>query len=99
MPFVVIYGLSYFFTEFGPNSTTFIYPSEVFPVRVRTTGHGIAAAMGKLGGFLGVFLFPYLMHWKGLLGAESAAAIACVLGLLVTWWMLPETKGKSLEAI
>jgi MFS transporter, PHS family, inorganic phosphate transporter len=64
-PFVVIYGLSYFFTEFGPNSTTFIYPSEIFPVRVRTTGHGIAAAMGKLGGFLGVFLFPYLMHWRG----------------------------------
>ena len=49
-------------------------------MRVRTTGHGIAAAMGKLGGFLGVFLFPYLMGWKGLLGAESAAAIASVWG-------------------
>lgn len=23
------------------------YPSEIFPVRVRTTGHGIAAALGK----------------------------------------------------
>ncbi len=99
VPFVIIYGLSYFFTEFGPNATTFIYPSEIFPVRVRTTGHGIAAAMGKLGGFAGVFVFPYLLHWKGLLGAESAAAIASVLGLLVTWGMLPETKGKSLEAI
>jgi MFS transporter, PHS family, inorganic phosphate transporter len=99
MPFVIIYGLSFFFTEFGPNSTTFVYPSEVFPVKVRTTGHGIAAAMGKLGGFGGVFVFPYLLHWKGLLGAESAAAIACVIGLIVTLTMLPETKGKSLEAI
>ena len=98
-PFLVIYGLSYFFTEFGPNATTFVYPSEIFPVRVRTTGHGIAAAMGKLGGFVGVFVFPYLMHWKGLLGAESAAAIASVLGLVVTATMLPETKGKSLEEI
>jgi nitrate/nitrite transporter NarK len=53
VPFLVIYGLSFFFTEFGPNSTTFVYPSEIFPVRVRTTGHGIAAAMGKLGGFAG----------------------------------------------
>jgi hypothetical protein len=34
-----------------------------------------------------------------LLGAESAAAIASVLGLLVTIALLPETKGKSLEAI
>jgi MFS transporter, PHS family, inorganic phosphate transporter len=99
IPFLVIYGFSFFFTEFGPNATTFVYPSEVFPVQVRTTGHGIAAAMGKLGGFLGVFIFPYLMNWKGLLGAESAAAIASVLGLIVTVAMLPETKGKSLEAI
>jgi MFS family permease len=98
-PFLVIYGLSYFFTEFGPNATTFVYPSEIFPVRVRTTGHGIAAAMGKLGGFLGVFVFPYLMHWRGLMGAESAAAIASVLGLVVTVTMLPEPMGKSLEEI
>jgi MFS family permease len=46
-PFLAIYGLSYFFTEFGPNATTFVYPSEIFPVRVRTTGHGIAAAIGN----------------------------------------------------
>jgi nitrate/nitrite transporter NarK len=98
-PFLLIYGLSYFFTEFGPNATTFVYPSEIFPVRVRTTGHGIAAAMGKLGGFLGVFVFPYLMNWKGLLGAESAAAIASLLGLLVTAITLPEPKGKSLEEL
>ena len=99
VPFLLIYGLSFFFTEFGPNATTFVYPSEIFPVRVRTTGHGIAAAMGKLGGFLGVFLFPFLVHWKGLLGAESAAAIASVLGFIITGTMLPETKGKSLEEI
>ena len=57
IPFVLIYGTSFFFTEFGPNATTFIYPSEIFPVRARTTGHGIAAALGKVGGFFGVFLF------------------------------------------
>jgi nitrate/nitrite transporter NarK len=99
VPFLIIYGFSFFFTEFGPNATTFVYPSEIFPVRVRTTGHGIAAAVGKLGGFAGVFVFPYLLAWKGLLGAESAAAIASALGLVVTLTMLPETKGKSLEEI
>ena len=99
VPFVLIYGTSFFFTEFGPNATTFVYPSEIFPVRVRTTAHGVAAAVGKIGGFFGVFLFPYLMHWKGLPAAEAAAAIASAIGLLVTIFLLPETKGKSLEEL
>ena len=98
-PFLIIYGLSYFFTEFGPNATTFIYPAELFPVEGRTTGHGIASAAGKIGGFVGVFTFPLLMAWHGLLTAELGAAIASVLGLAVTFTMLPETKGRSLEEL
>jgi MFS family permease len=99
VPFLIIYGISYFFTEFGPNATTFVYPAEIFPVEGRTTGHGIAAAAGKLGGFVGVFLFPILMSWHGLFSAELAAAGVSVLGLLVTVWMLPETKSLSLEEL
>jgi MFS transporter, PHS family, inorganic phosphate transporter len=97
--FLLIYGLSYFFTEFGPNATTFVYPSEIFPVKVRTTAHGIAAALGKIGGFVGVFTFPFFMHGKGLPAAEGAAAIVSILGLVVTIFLLPETKGKSLEEL
>jgi len=99
VPFIIIYGISYFFTEFGPNSTTFVYPAEIFPVASRTTGHGIAAATGKVGGFLGVFLFPILMSWGGLTAAEAAAATVSVFGAIVTLTMLPETKGKSLEEL
>jgi PHS family inorganic phosphate transporter-like MFS transporter len=99
IPFVVIYGLSFFFTEFGPNATTFVYPSEIFPVKVRTSAHGIAAAMGKMGGFLGVFLFPYLLKWRGLTAAELAAAAASLIGLVATLMLLPETKGRSLEEL
>jgi len=99
VPFLVTYGISYFFTEFGPNSTTFLYPAELFPGKARATGHGIAAAAGKLGGFFGVFLFPIFMSWNGLFAAESAAAIASLLGIAVTICMLPETKGLSLEEL
>lgn len=98
-PFLIIYGISYFFTEFGPNATTFVYPAELFPVEGRTTGHGIASATGKIGGFAGVFTFPLLMSWHGLLSAELGAAIASAIGLLVTLAMLPETKGRSLEEL
>ena len=58
VPFRLVYGVSYFFTEFGQNMTTFVMPSELYPVTMRTTGHGISVGVGKLGAFIGVFLFP-----------------------------------------
>ncbi len=61
LPFILLYGISYFFTEFGPNTTTFVYPAEIFPVEVRTTGHGISAGAGKMGAFAGAFLFPDML--------------------------------------
>ncbi|HTU05919.1 MAG TPA: MFS transporter, partial [Trebonia sp.] len=75
-PFIILYGISYFFTEFGPNTTTFIYPAEVFPVEVRTTGHGISAGMGKMGAFAGAYLFPDMLasSW-GIRGAMIVAGI------------------------
>ena len=97
--FLIVYGVSYFFTEFGPNSTTFVYPAELFPVETRTTGHGIASAAGKIGGFIGVFLFPIFMSHGGLSLAEGVAALVSLLGLAVTIFMLPETKGLSLEEL
>jgi PHS family inorganic phosphate transporter-like MFS transporter len=36
LPFLFVYGISYFFTEFEPNATTFVYPAEIFPVKGRT---------------------------------------------------------------
>ena len=47
--FVIVFTLMQFFQNFGPNTTTFIYPGELFPTRFRSTCHGISAAMGKLG--------------------------------------------------
>lgn len=97
--FVVLYGISYFFTEFGPNTTTFIYPAEIFPVEVRTTGHGLSAAAGKMGAFAGAFLFPDMLSAWGIRGAEVVAAIGCLVGLAVTLVCLPEPKGMTLEEI
>lgn len=99
LPFLLVYGVSYFFTEFGPNVTTFVYPAEVFPVMVRTTGHGIAAALGKTGAFIGAFAFPFLLASFHLQGAMLAAAIVSVAGLLLTIFTLPEPNQRSLEEI
>src|SRR2546421_2186019 len=99
LPFLLVYGVSYFFTEFGPNVTTFVYPAEIFPVMVRTTAHGIAAALGKVGAFIGAFAFPYLLSNFHLQVAMAAAAIVSVAGLALTIFTLPEPNQRSLEEI
>jgi MFS transporter, PHS family, inorganic phosphate transporter len=98
--FILLYGVSYFFTQFGPNTTTFVYPAELFPVEVRTTGHGISAGAGKMGAFLGAFLFPdFLASSLGLRGAEIIAGVVAAAGLVLTLLLLPEPMGKSLEEL
>lgn len=97
-PFLAIFGLSYFFVQFGPNTTTFVMPSEVFPVSQRTTGHGMAAGIGKLGAFIGVFVVPHLQAGIGLRGMLGVAAGAAGLGYLLTL-VLPEPARRSLDEI
>ena len=98
VPFLLAYGISYFFTEFGPNVTTFVLPGELFPTRLRATGHGISAGVGKLGAFIGVFLFPVLQHALGLRYTLLLTAGISVLGALLTL-VLPEPAGRTLEEI
>ena len=40
VPFLLVYGVSYFFTEFGPNMTTFVMPSELPPLTAVPTPAG-----------------------------------------------------------
>ncbi len=98
LPFLAVYGVSYFFTEFGPNVTTFVLPGELYPVSVRATGHGISAGIGKFGAFIGVFLFPLLQSSFHLRGTLLLTAGVAVVGALLTL-VLPEPAGRSLEEI
>ena len=56
----------------GPILTTFILPAETFPKEIRATFSGIAAACGKLGAFVGAYLFSPL---------ASATSIPCVMAV------------------
>jgi MFS transporter, PHS family, inorganic phosphate transporter len=98
VPFLLAYGVSYFFSEFGPNTTTFVLPAELFPVSMRATGHGISAGFAKFGAFLGVFLFPLLQPAMGLRGTLTLTAALSLLGALLTL-VLPEPSGRTLEEI
>ncbi len=97
-PFMILFGISYFFAEFGPNTTTFILPAEIFPTSSRTTAHGISAGVAKVGAFLGVFLLPVIKSDFGTAGAMRMFALFALVGLGLTL-LLPEPKGMSLDEI
>lgn len=46
---LILYGLSFFFNDFGPGATTFLLPAKMFPKEIKATLNGIAAASGKIG--------------------------------------------------
>lgn len=95
--FLPLFAISYFFTEFGPNMTTFVYPSEIFPTSVRGTGDGISAAAGKFGAFLGALFVPHLLSAVGISGVMGVMAGVSAIGIVLTLVALPEPKGQSLE--
>ena len=95
---VAIYALTFFFANFGPNTTTFIIPGEAFPTRFRSTCHGISAASGKAGAILGVYAFGYLKNTQGFPITFGALSIFMFAGLCCTYFV-PETKGLTLEEI
>uniref|UniRef100_A0A0D9XK64 H(+)/Pi cotransporter n=1 Tax=Leersia perrieri TaxID=77586 RepID=A0A0D9XK64_9ORYZ len=107
--FVVMYGFTFFFANFGPNATTFIVPAEIFPARLRSTCHGISAAAGKAGAIIGAFGFLYASQdphkpeagYKPGIGIRNALFVLAgtnFLGMLMTL-LVPESKGMSLEEI
>ncbi|NNN20039.1 MAG: MFS transporter [Acidimicrobiaceae bacterium] len=95
--FLVIYGITYFFIEFGPNETTFVYPSEIFPTSIRGTADGLSAAGGKIGAFVAALLMPTIVKDFGLPDAMGILAVVSLAGVLLTLWSLPEPMGKTLE--
>lgn len=95
--FFFIFGVSFFFVNFGPNTTTFLIPSEIYPTSIRAKAHGVSAAVGKIGAFVGAFYLPIVLHLKGLSFVLGMMAAVSFAGILITF-LVPEMKGKSLES-
>eukprot|EP00929_Paragymnodinium_shiwhaense_P069093 TRINITY_DN34853_c0_g1_i3.p2 TRINITY_DN34853_c0_g1~~TRINITY_DN34853_c0_g1_i3.p2 ORF type:complete len:150 (+),score=32.14 TRINITY_DN34853_c0_g1_i3:920-1369(+) len=93
---LVVYGLTYFFSNFGPNSTTFILPSETFPQEVRSSLNGVSAAMGKAGATLGAAAFKPITNAFGASTCFEMCAGVAVMGALLTVFFIEDRRGVGM---
>ena len=70
----------------GPNLTTFIIPSLVFPLDIKAEGAGYAAFFGKFGAVIAVFSFHILMKLGGVSLALVVSVAVLGLGAFLTYF-------------
>lgn len=73
-----------------------IYPIEVFPTAVRTSGEGVASAASRLGAAVGTFVLPISLAQFGLSMTLFGLAAVCLIGGITSAWLAPETAGRPL---
>lgn len=94
---LIVYGLTYFFSNFGPNSTTFILPSESFPFEVRSSLNGFCAAMGKVGATVGSAGFKPIVNLAGTDVVFLLCSICAIAGVLITVLCIDDRRGRGMK--
>ena len=81
---VTLYGSTFFFANYGPNTTTFILPSISYSSQCRSTLNGISAACGKVGALIGASMFEPVANYYGDSEVMFLCACTSVLACFVT---------------
>ena len=84
---------------FGNGVACWVIISEIYPTKVRGRGMSIATTALWLVGFLGNQSFPIMQKHLGLDGTFWLFSAGALLTIVLVAWLIPETKGRSLEEI
>ncbi|MDQ1023667.1 putative MFS transporter [Streptomyces umbrinus] len=93
---VVALFAAFQFFEAAGSGLQFVYPSELFPTDLRATGVGIATAMSRVGSASSTFLLPIAAEDLGVRGTLGIAVAITLVGLVVSYFLAPETKDLGL---
>ena len=83
----------------GTYAGVYAYTAEVFPTPVRTTGAGLASAIGRIGAIVSPILVGYLYPNFGFAGVFGVTTTVLLLGAVTVVLMGVPTRGRSLEEI
>lgn len=95
--FVVFYGLMQSSGNLGPGDMLGLISSETYATAVRGTCYGISAAWGKTGGAIGTQAFTPIENNLGKRWTFIVAAICGVVGIIVTYFFVPNVTGENLK--
>ncbi|MGA9968387.1 MAG: sugar porter family MFS transporter [Terriglobales bacterium] len=84
---------------FGNGVACWVIISEIYPTKVRGRGMSIATTALWLVGYLGNQLFPIMQKRLGSDGTFWLFSAGALLTVVLVAWLVPETKGRSLEEI
>jgi len=94
---LVLLSIAFFASSIGP--VTWVLLSEMFPNRIRGLATSIAVLAMWIANFVLAQTFPSLSASLGQAGTFWIYAGICLLGTFFILFYVPETKGKTLEAI
>ncbi|KAI7969808.1 hypothetical protein EIK77_006756 [Talaromyces pinophilus] len=95
--FVIFYGLMQSSGNLGPGDMLGLISSENYATAVRGTCYGISAAWGKAGGAIGTQAFTPIENNLGKRWTFIVAAICGVVGIIVTYFFVPNVTGENLK--
>lgn len=88
---LLLYGGTFFFANYGPNTTTFLLPSVTYSEECRSTLNGFSAAAGKMGALVGASVFAPAAEEYG----ESTVMVFCACVSLVAWGLTKVCVGRG----
>ncbi len=86
----------YLFIASGASNLQFVYPSEMFPTRMRSSGVGFAASMSRVGAALATYLLPVMIATFGTNASLLMLSLFPAVGLLASLAWAPETSDKAI---
>ncbi|GIQ78745.1 MFS transporter [Bradyrhizobium sp. RD5-C2] len=92
-------GLLLSFFMNGTYAGVYAYTAEVFPTAIRTTGAGLASAIGRIGAIIAPILVGYLYPNFGFAGVFGVTTSVLLIGAVTVLLMGVPTRGRSLEDI
>jgi len=84
---------------FGNGVACWVIISEIYPTKIRGRAMSIATTALWLVGYMGNQLFPIMQKRIGSDGTFWFFSAGALLTVILVGWLIPETKGRSLEEI